>query len=138
MTENDRMARLESGRLKRQADTLRVMIRMYCKARHRHEDGGPSLCAECEELTRYALKRLACCPFGQEKPTCDHCKIHCFKPEYKERIRKAMAYAGPRLMFTHPLMALDHLWIYLTVTPPAKPRNRTVRLDSVQSDKEIP
>ena len=129
------MARLGSGRLKRQADTLRVMIEMYCKAHHQHESA-QSVCAECDELTQYALKRLACCPFGQDKPTCDHCKIHCFKPEYKEKIRKAMAYAGPRLMYTHPLMALDHLWIFLTVTPPEKPRNRSARPAPIRSDKE--
>jgi len=129
------MTRLGSGRLKRQADTLRTMIEMYCKAHHQREDG-QSVCAECGELAQYALRRLACCPFGQDKPTCDHCRIHCFKPEYKEKIRRAMAYAGPRLMYTHPLMALDHLWIFLTVAPPEKPRNRSARPTPIRSDKE--
>ena len=122
-TESNRMDRLRSGRLRRQAETLQVMIEMYCIAHHSNEEQD-RLCEECADLNRYALKRLACCPFGQDKPTCDHCKVHCFKPEYREKLRQVMAYAGPRLACRHPLMALDHLWLYLTVTPPEKPRNR--------------
>ncbi len=136
MTGTDRMERLKSGRLKRQAETLRVMIEMYCRAHHQGGSGPSHVCRDCEELTAYALKRLACCPFGQDKPTCDHCKVHCFRPEYKEKIRQAMAYAGPRLLLRHPIMSLDHLWIFLTVPPPDKPRNPARKTLAIKAEKE--
>ena len=57
----------------------------------------------------YALKRLACCPYGEDKPVCGSCKIHCYKPAERETARQVMRWAGPRLIFSHPLMAVSHV-----------------------------
>jgi hypothetical protein len=99
------MNALLTGRLLREQKTVEAMIRLYCRANH----GAVHLCAECAGLLEYAGQRLRRCPYGQQKPTCLHCVIHCYRPEMKERIRKVMRYAGPRIMFRHPLLAMRHL-----------------------------
>lgn len=97
---------LDRGRLKREWKTVRAMLGIYC--RHHHE-AAEGLCAACRELEAYAKERLGCCPYGKLKPTCAHCDIHCYKPEQKEAIRQVMRFAGPRMMFRHPILALAHL-----------------------------
>ena len=64
----------------------------------------------CRELEEYACKRLSHCPFGEEKPTCRLCTVHCYKPQMKERMKKVMRYAGPRMLLYHPIAAVRHLW----------------------------
>lgn len=82
------------------------MIGIYCRA---HHGTGGELCAACEELLNYAVCRLDRCPFGADKTTCARCPIHCYKPAMRERVRSVMRYAGPRMMFRHPILALRHL-----------------------------
>lgn len=120
------MQRLASGPLKKEADTIKAMIEIYCRAHHGgavNEKGERGLCAECQALTDYALKRLACCPFGKAKPVCAKCKVHCYKPEERRKIGEVMRFAGPRIMMAHPILALDHIWKSITVKAPEKPRN---------------
>ena len=81
------------------------MIRLYCR---KHE-GYAELCQSCQELLEYAHGRLDRCRYGAEKPTCKKCPIHCYRPEMKERIKLVMSWAGPRMIFYHPLSALKHL-----------------------------
>ena len=76
------------------------------------------LCAECQELLQYALERLDNCPFQEHKTTCENCPVHCYRPEMRERIRAVMRYAGPRMLFRHPLLALLHLWDRARGAPP--------------------
>ncbi len=121
-----RMKRLESGALKREADTIEAMIEIYCKAHHGGKtdaDGKKVLCDECQALADYAKKRLSCCPFGVDKPVCGKCKIHCYKPEQRQKICEVMRFSGPRILLAHPIMALEHTWKSLTVKAPEKPRN---------------
>ena len=94
-------------KIAREKKTIKIMIGIYCKAHHhlsKIED-----CPECGELYGYALKRLDHCPQLDNKPTCANCKIHCYKPEKREQIRIVMKYAGPRMIWTHPILALFHL-----------------------------
>lgn len=129
-TPNDqRLKKIETGPLKREADTVLAMMRIYCRAHHNTKNG--ELCPECRELVDYAFKRLSCCPFGEKKPTCAKCKVHCYKPACRARISEAMRYAGPRVMFTNPILALEHLWKSLTVTAPEKPRGKPRTLAAV-------
>lgn len=81
------------------------MIRLYCK---QHE-GHKKLCPSCQELLEYAYHRLDRCKYGEEKPTCQKCPIHCYKPEMKERIRKVMRWSGPRMILYHPITSIKHL-----------------------------
>lgn len=93
------------GRLERERRTVLAMIRLYCRARH----GGRKLCAECRALGEYASGRLGRCPFGEGKPTCAACPVHCYAPAMRERIREVMRRAGPRMLWHHPLLAVRHL-----------------------------
>jgi len=58
----------------------------------------------------YAETRLAKCPYGQDKPTCANCPIHCYKRAQREQVREVMRYAGPRMTFRHPVRALVHVF----------------------------
>ena len=82
------------------------MIGLYCR---NHHSAGYGLCEQCQELQEYALQRLQRCPFQEGKTTCAKCPVHCYKPEMRERIRSVMRYAGPRMLYTQPIMALQHL-----------------------------
>ena len=93
-------------RIQRERKTLEAMIRLFCRERH---DGGQGPCPACEELLAYAGKRLEACPYGKDKPTCAHCPIHCYKPLMREQIREVMRYAGPRMIWRHPVLAAYHL-----------------------------
>lgn len=95
-----------SARIEREKQTVEQMIRLYC----RHKEGHRELCPTCRELLTYAHTRLSRCHFGEEKPTCRLCPIHCYKPEMKERMRLVMRYTGPRMLLYHPMAALRHLW----------------------------
>ncbi len=81
------------------------MVGLYCRA---HHGRGKEMCGECRDLLDYAFRRLDCCPFGPEKPTCAHCPIHCYKPDMRAKVQEVMRYAGPRMLFRHPVLALLH------------------------------
>ena len=88
------------------------MIHMYCKAKHGLNN---ELCESCEQLVKYAISQYEKCPFGEIKPECSICPVHCYKVAEKEEIKKVMRYAGPRMIYKHPIMAVDHLiakWKY--------------------------
>jgi len=95
------------SRLERERKTIKTMIKMYCKKFHSHDSG---VCQECSELFNYAEERLKYCQFGEDKPTCEKCPIHCYKPEMREKVRKVMRYAGPRMIYSHPVMGFRHLF----------------------------
>ena len=80
--------------------------------------------SECNELHTYAMSRLERCPFGQEKPTCATCQIHCYKPQLRERIREVMRFAGPRMLWRHPILAIRHV-LDRRVAALAKPPQKT-------------
>jgi hypothetical protein len=94
-------------RIAREQQTVGVMIAMYCRA---HHGGKGSLCAECGELSDYALGRLQRCPFGEHKTPCAQCKVHCYRPAMRTRIQAVMRWAGPRMLFRHPILAIRHQW----------------------------
>ena len=81
------------------------MIELYCHAQHSPTD---ALCTECGKLRDYALARLDRCSFGDGKPTCAKCPVHCYKPAMKDQIRTVMRYAGPRMLYRRPALALMH------------------------------
>ncbi|MDQ7095249.1 nitrous oxide-stimulated promoter family protein [Desulfosporosinus sp. PR] len=93
-------------RLDFEKQTVRAMLRLYCKDQHHT---GKGLCQECQDLENYALARLAHCKFGEQKPTCGKCPVHCYKPDMRQRMLEVMRYAGPKMVFSHPAMALRHL-----------------------------
>ncbi len=91
-------------RLAREWKTVVAMLHIYCRDQH-----GGRLCQECEDLKRYVSVRLARCHFGEDKPTCAKCPVHCYQRERREQIKAVMRYAGPRMLWEHPLLSLGHL-----------------------------
>ena len=92
-------------RMARERKTVAAMISLYCNAEHRVK----GLCPDCTGLRDYALERLEKCPFQEGKTVCSRCPVHCYKSSMRDGIRAAMRYAGPRMIYRHPLMALFHL-----------------------------
>ncbi len=95
---------LETKR-QREKETVSLMISLYCRKKH----GGRELCPECAALDAYAKKRSDHCPFMETKTFCSNCKVHCYKPEMRQKIREVMRFSGPRMIFHHPIMAIRHV-----------------------------
>lgn len=81
------------------------MIRLYCRKNH----GTKTLCGECGTLLDYAKQRSEKCRFMETKTFCSNCRVHCYKPEMREKIRAVMRFSGPRMLFVHPIAAIRHL-----------------------------
>jgi hypothetical protein len=94
-------------RFKREYGTLAAMTRLYCVAFHK---GDARPCADCGEFLAYAHARIEHCPFGDDKPACADCPVHCYRPEEREHARTVMRYAGPKMPLRHPLMTVLHFW----------------------------
>lgn len=82
------------------------MFSLYCKKNHKVKSG---LCPGCAELAEYAKQRSDKCPFMETKTFCSNCRVHCYKPEMREKIRAVMRFSGPRMIFHHPVAAMRHL-----------------------------
>ena len=83
------------------------MIALYCRGNHGSPKG--SLCPDCRTLLSYARKRSDKCPFMENKTFCSNCRVHCYKPDMREKIRQVMLWSGPRMIFHHPVMAINHV-----------------------------
>ncbi len=91
----------------REKKVVEEMIRIYCHKKHHTK--GKELCPECRELKDYAFHRSDVCPFMKEKTFCSNCKVHCYMPKMKEKIREVMRFSGPRMLFHRPIMAIHHV-----------------------------
>jgi len=80
-----------------------AMVSIYCLDHHEPSGG---LCAECRQFLDYAHVRLERCRFGEAKPTCANCPVHCYQRERREQARVIMSHAGPRMLWEHPLLSL--------------------------------
>jgi hypothetical protein len=99
----------------RERRTIEAMIRLFCRDRHGTKRG---LCAQCAELKAYARQRLEQCPYGEDKPTCVNCPIHCYKPARRREVRTVMRYAGPRMLWHYPILAIRHKLAGQRAAPP--------------------
>ena len=91
----------------REFTMIAAMLRLYCRSHHAAPHAG--LCEDCAALHDYARRRLERCVFGEAKPTCANCTVHCYKANMRERIRVVMRWAGPRMLWRHPVLALRHM-----------------------------
>lgn len=82
------------------------MIALYCRKKH-HTRG--DLCPQCAALDAYAKMRVDKCPFMETKTFCSNCRIHCYKPDMRAKIREVMRFAGPRMILHHPVAAIRHV-----------------------------
>ena len=81
------------------------MIALYCRKNH----GGKTLCPDCAALDAYARQRSDKCPFMETKTFCSNCRVHCYQPGMREKIRAVMRFSGPRMLFHHPIPAIRHM-----------------------------
>ena len=99
---------------KKRSDEKRLvseMIALYC--RRQHHTPRRQLCPECQELHDYAQIRIDRCPLMESKTFCSACRVHCYKPEMREKIRVVMRWAGPRMLPIHPILSLKHVAVTL-------------------------
>lgn len=75
----------------RDAATIEKFIAVYCRKKHATPKG--ELCDDCADLLDYARGKLAGCPMDP-KPKCKDCPVHCYSPEYRQRIKDVMRLAG--------------------------------------------
>lgn len=97
-----------SQHIEQEKHTVSLMVGIFCHGKHgKPADGG--LCPDCQALLAYAHLRLDHCRFGEHKPVCKKCPVHCYRPDMRKRIKDVMRYAGPRMLWHHPVAALRHL-----------------------------
>ena len=105
---------LANRRLEREWKTVLAMLRIYCRGHHE-----AALCGDCRELRDYVRARLERCHFGEERPTCAKCPVHCYQRDRRAQIKLVMRHAGPRMLWEHPWLSLWHMldgWFRATVT----------------------
>ena len=94
------------GSIKSEKCVVSHMIGLYCK----HKLKCSEMPQEYKELEAYAHKRLDGCKFGDKKPACKRCPIHCYRPDMRQKIRDVMRWAGPRMLIYDPIAAIKHLF----------------------------
>jgi len=92
-------------RLKIEKKVFEKMVLIYCKNNHQKKPP----CDNCKEILKYGLGKIENCYYGENKPFCSKCKIHCYKDDMKKKVKEIMRYSGPRIFFYHPLISLKHL-----------------------------
>ncbi|HVJ50685.1 nitrous oxide-stimulated promoter family protein [Desulfitobacterium sp.] len=94
------------SRIEQEKQTVALLVQLHCQDKH-HPQG--ELCEDCQSLLDYAHQRLDHCKFGENKTVCGDCTVHCYKKEMREKIINIMRYSGPRILFHHPVVAIQHL-----------------------------
>jgi hypothetical protein len=107
---------------KQQKKDIRLIgkfVEVYCTGRHGPVERTPfplptglgerRICPKCSLFLHYAVTRRIKCPLEVEKPTCKHCRVHCYNTANLEKVKQIMAYSGMKLMLRG---RLDYIWHY--------------------------
>lgn len=94
-----------ANKIEQDKETIDFMVRLYCK----HHLKTREVPQEYLDLIDYACKRLERCRFGERKPACKDCPIHCYKPELREKTKEIMRWVGPRMIFYAPKATFRHI-----------------------------
>lgn len=81
---------MSGKRIAREKLTIQKMIALYqsrCPGASTEE-------GHYDALFAYAQKRLDKCIFGEEKPACKQCPVHCYQPAKREEMKQIMRWAG--------------------------------------------
>jgi hypothetical protein len=94
-------------------------VEVYCSGKHGVAEknlfslpeqlGERRLCPECSLFMHYAITRRIKCPLEAEKPSCKHCRTHCYNKANLAKVKEIMAYSGMKLMLRG---RLDYVWHY--------------------------
>ena len=96
---------MSGKRIAREKLTIQKMIALY-------QNRCPEASTEeghYDALFAYAQKRLDKCIFGEEKPACKQCPVHCYQPAKREEMKQIMRWAGQRMLWRHPMLTVRHL-----------------------------
>ncbi|WP_272682366.1 nitrous oxide-stimulated promoter family protein [Providencia sp. PROV120] len=115
-------------RIQREIKTIEKMIQLYEKA-HPAPADSPE---QYKKLYAYAINRLEKCRYGEQKPACKQCPIHCYQPKMREQMKIVMRWAGPKMLLHHPILAIRHLLDDRKPVPelPERKRNRNSPTDN--------
>lgn len=102
------MRLLDSGCVmnENEKEVVSKMIEIFCRKKHGTKK---SLCVKCQALEEYAHLRLDKCFYGEDKPFCEQCPVHCYKPDKRLQIQSIMRFSGPWMMVYEPRLAFLHL-----------------------------
>lgn len=75
-----------------------------------HDIEKNKLCTDCLYLFNYAKQRIEKCIYGDKKPVCSKCKVHCYKPEMRNKIKEVMQYSCPRMIVKSPILSLRYIY----------------------------
>ena len=93
-------------KLEREKRLVSQMIDIYSLRRHNEAHNS----FDAAELKKYAVSRLEHCRYGNGKPACKNCPVHCYSLERRRQIRRVMRLVGPRIFLYHPSSTLKHLF----------------------------
>jgi Nitrous oxide-stimulated promoter len=104
---------------KKDISLIGKFVEVYCDGKHRDAErtsvalpaglGERNLCPECASFLGYAIIRRLKCPLEAEKPSCKHCRTHCYAKPQLAKVKEIMAYSGRKLMLCG---RLDYIWHY--------------------------
>jgi hypothetical protein len=97
----------ERSIIKREKKMVKIMVRIYCNAKHK-TNGPPYL--KCNEFLEYVLVRLDKFPYHVEKTTCGKCGLSCYESRKKEMDLEIFYFSGPRMLIRHPVLTFHHLF----------------------------
>ncbi len=94
----------------KEKELITIMINLYNKKKFKQKQ----LTKEMQELLDYSYLRIENCPHRKknlngEKPFCSCCSIQCYKADMRQNMVEVMKFSGPRILFSHPIVAIDHL-----------------------------
>jgi len=94
------------NKIELEKEAMHKMLSIYCRNKHKPQN---SLCVACTGLLNEVHRRLDHCRFGDKKPACGSCRINCYRGEQFKEVAAIMRYSGPRMLFYHPILAIQHL-----------------------------
>jgi hypothetical protein len=109
-------------KLRRDLKVLISFVTLYCRSLHcdaektpfelarypipATKSKPPQLCADCRRLLAHAIVKRTHCQLDP-KPACKKCPVHCYSPDYRDKMREVMRYSGRKLVLSG---RLDYLW----------------------------
>lgn len=111
-----------TGKQQKDMRVLVDFVKIYCHARHdrslrapfdlppelrQRYPKGVELCPDCAGLLSHGFEKRRKCPLDP-KPSCKHCRVHCYSKEYRAKIREVMGFAGRRMIMRGRLDYLCH------------------------------
>lgn len=107
-------------RIEREKMTIQRMIALY----QRRSPEALADNAHYQALNAYADKRLDKCVFGENKPACKQCPVHCYQPAKREEMKQIMRWAGPRMLWRTRSSLFAICWTTGRLMPPLPEKYR--------------